>query len=70
MSTLTSYDDNYFLNLYNADIKDDEEKSFVMVHSFGQLKPSLQDEDDTAMYHSFGTLKDMGGLEGFTGEEK
>ena len=26
MSTLTSYDDNYFLNLYNADIKDDEEK--------------------------------------------
>ena len=34
-----------------------------MVHSFGQLEPSLQDEDDTAMYHSFGTLKNMGGLE-------
>ena len=44
-------------------IKDDEEKGLDMVHSFGQLEPSLQDEDDTAMYHSFGTLKNMGGLE-------
>ncbi len=59
---------NYGSEQIAKQIKDDEEKSFVMVHSFGQLKPSLQDEDDTAMYHSFGTLKDMGGLEGFTGE--
>ena len=44
-------------------IKDDEEKGLVMVHSFGQLDLSLQDEDDTVMYHSFGTLKNMGGLE-------
>lgn len=54
---------NYVSEQVAKQIKDDEEKGFVMVHSFGQLNFPLQDKDNSVMYHSFGTLKDMGGLE-------
>ncbi len=58
MSTLTSYDDNYFLNLYNADIKDDEEKeeepeevqdTNYFLNLYNSPDTSVQDEEEARL---------------------
>ena len=58
MSTQTSYDDNYFLNLYNADIKDDKEKeeepeevqdTNYFLNLYNSPDTSTQDEEEARL---------------------